>query len=330
MTHPIDPAVEKAHTDVLNLFRTSTAGDPAGLAALCRAVRDRLAALPTLDADDPSTWTSYELITVDVRTLLGFLRELDVPSSEPERFRTLLIDVLRYLYMADRSELGEYLAKIVHTDWDRRLGESHVHTIDAVERLAACVHGRGDAERSQPLFQKILRLRSAKFGRDHSGTLLAACNVGASLNQLEDYEAALQLNSDTVRRCERQLGKHHPTTILAVDNLAGSLFGQGESELALVLYQDIHQRYRQVSGENSLVALDAEAGIAITLHKLGDYEAARALNADLLPRFGRVAGKDYKGTQDTHARLIMNLRALGRNDEADVVHGGIPKFLPPP
>ncbi|MFD6326345.1 tetratricopeptide repeat protein [Streptomyces sp. NPDC058442] len=330
MTHPIAPAVEKAHTDVLSLFRKSTVGDPDGLAALCRAARDRLAALPTLDADDPSTWTSYELITVDVRTLLGFLREIDVPSSEPKRFRTLVIDVLRYLYMADRSELGEYLAKIVHTDWDRRLGESHVHTIDAVERLAACIHGRGDAKRARPVFEQILELRSAKFGDSHPSTLLAACNMGACLNQLEDFHTASQLNADTVRRCERRLGKDDPTTILAVDNLAGSLFGLGQLKMALTLYRDIHQRYRRVSGGNSLAALEAGAGIAITLHKLGDYEAARAINADLLPRFERVAGKDYTGTKNTRSRLVMNLRALGRRKEADKVHGGIPKFLPPP
>ncbi|MEU3901059.1 tetratricopeptide repeat protein [Streptomyces sp. NPDC045251] len=330
MTHPIAPAVEQAHADVLNLFRKSTAGDRAGLAALCRAARGRLAALPSLDADDPSTWTSYELITVDVRTLLGFLRELDVPSSEPERFRTLLIDVLRYLYMADRSELGEFLAETVYTDWDTRLGESHTHTINAAERLAACVHGRGDTERALPVFARILELRSAKFGDSHPGTLLAACNMGACLNQLGDFDEASELNSDTLRRCERQLGKHHRTTILATDNLAGSLFGRGELKMALTLYREIHQRYRRVSGENSLAALDAEAGIAITLHELGDHAAARDINADLLPRFERVAGKDYKGTQDTRARLIRNLRALGRNHEADEVHGGVPKFLPPP
>nr|WTB34891.1 tetratricopeptide repeat protein [Streptomyces sp. NBC_00830] len=330
MTQAVDPAVEKAHTDVLELFRKSTAGDPAGLGAVCRAARDRLAALPTLDPDDPSTWTSYELITVDVRTLLGFLREVDVPSSEPERFCTLLIRVLRYLYKADRSELGEFLAEIVHTDWDTRLGESHVHTIDAAERLAACIHARADTERARPVFQRILRLRAAKFGDDHPDTLLAACNMGACLNQLEDYRGAFRLNTGTVQRCESQLGKDDRTTILAAENLAGSLFGLGRLEAALTLYRDIHQRYRRVSGENSLAVLDAKSSVAITLHKLGYYEAARTINADLLPRYERAAGKDYSGTKNTRARLEKNLRALGRDEEADEVHGGIPKFLPPP
>ncbi|MFI6722803.1 tetratricopeptide repeat protein [Streptomyces sp. R-74717] len=330
MTHPVVTEAEQAHTDVLNLFRKSTAGNQTGLAVVCRAARDRLAALPVLDPDDPSTWAAYELITADMQTLLGYLREADVPSSEPERFRSLVIRVLRYLYASDRAEPGALLAEIVHRDWETRIGESHAHTIDAAERLAACLHARGDSEHARPVFERILQLRSKKYGDDHSDTLLAACNMGACLNRLKDFRAALRLNRDTVQRCERRLGKDNRTTILATGNLAGSHFGLGDLEQALTLYRDIHQRYRRVSGDNSLVTLGAESSIAITLQKIGDYEAARAVNADLLPRYERAAGKDYSGTENTRSRLERNLRALGRDKEADEVHGGIPKFLPPP
>ncbi|MER7691781.1 tetratricopeptide repeat protein [Streptomyces sp. NPDC097610] len=327
MTHPVDPAVRQAHTDVLNLFRKSTAGESA---AVCRTARDRLAALPNLDPDDPSTWASYELITADVQTLLGYLREAGVPSSEPERFRSLVISVLRYLYVADQADPGALLAELVHRDWQTWIGESHDHTLEAAGRLAACLHALDDSERARPVFERILRLRSGKHGDDHPDTLLAACNMGACLNQLQDFGAAFRLNTGTVARCERRLGKDDRTTILATQNLAGSLFGLGELERALTLYQEIHRRHRRVSGENSLTTLDAQAGIAITLHKLGDYEAARVINAGLLPRIEAVAGKDYSGTKHTRTRLEMNLRALGRDKEADEVHGGIPNFLPPP
>ncbi|MFF1739540.1 tetratricopeptide repeat protein [Streptomyces mirabilis] len=330
MTHPVDPEVERAHSYVLNLFRKSTFVDPAELATVCREARDRFAALPALDPDDPSTWTSYELITADVQTLLGYLREAGVPSSETERFRSLVIRVLRYLYRADQADPGALLAELVHRDWQMWIGEAHDHTLEAAGRLAACLHALDDSERARPVFERILRLRSGKQGDDHPDTLLAACNLGACLDQIGDFGAAFRLNTDTVRRCERRLGKEARTTILATENLAGSLFGLGELERALTLYQDIHQRYRQVSGENALATLDAQAGIAITLHKLGDYEAARVINAGLLPRIERVAGKNYSGTKNTRSRLEMNLRALGRKEEADEVHGGIPKLAGPP
>ncbi|MER5944554.1 tetratricopeptide repeat protein [Streptomyces sp. NPDC001904] len=327
MTHPVDPAVEKAHRDVVRLFRAATADE---LAAVCRAARDRLAALPALDPDDPSTWTSYELITADVRSLIGFLGEAGVPNSEPERFRSLVIRVLRYLYAADRAESGVLLAELVRNDWEPAIGESHVHTLAAAARLAACLHAHGDSEQARPVFERILLLRSRTHGDDHPETLLAACNLGACLNRLQDFRAAFQLNTGIVRRCERRLGRDDRTTILAAGNLAGSLFGLGQLEMALTLYRDVHRRHSRVTGENSLAALDAQASIAITLHKLGDYETARTVNAGLVPRFERVAGKDYSGTENARARLEMNLRALGRDEEADDVHGGMPRFGSPP
>ncbi|AVZ74246.1 hypothetical protein SLUN_20825 [Streptomyces lunaelactis] len=326
MTHPVDPAVEQAHTDVVDLFRSNPAADPAGLEAVCRAARDRLAVLPALDPHDPQTWSSYDLITRDVQTLLGCLREAGVPSSEPEHFRAVLIRVLYYLYEADRAEPGVLLAEIVHGDWEVRIGESHADTLKAAERLAACLHALGDSTRARPLFERVLLLRSKTFGNTDPSTLLASCNLGACLNQLADYSAAFRLNKITARLCEQRLGKEDGTTVLATGNLAGSLFGLGEYRAALTLYQDVHRRRRRASGENTLVTLHAEANIAITLHKLGDYEEARAINADLLPRFERAAGKDHSGTTLTRSRLVMNLRALGRDEEADEVHGGIPRF----
>lgn len=326
MTRPVDPAVEQAHTDVLDLFLSNPAADPVGLEAVCRAARDRLARLPALDPHDPQTWSSYALITRDVQTLLGYLREAEVPSSEPERFRSLLIRVLHYLYEADRASPGVLLAEMVHGDWEARLGESHADTLKAAERRAACLHAGGDSERARPLFERILVLRTRMFGSTDPSTLLASCNLGACLNQLQDYEAAFELNRVTARLCEQRLGKDDGTTALATGNLAGSLFGLGEYRKALALYRDIHRRHLRASGADSLAALHAEGNVSIALHKLGDHEAARAVNADLLAKFERAVGKDHSATEQTRSRLEMNLRALGRKEEADEVHGGIPNF----
>ncbi|MCX4773799.1 tetratricopeptide repeat protein [Streptomyces sp. NBC_01285] len=322
MTHPVDPAVARAHADVLDLFRRN----PAGLDEVCRAARDRLTAMPALDPLDPRTWNSYALITTDVQTLLGYLREAGVPSSEPERFRSLLIRVLYYLYESEKSKIGVLLAELVTSDWEARLGKSHADTLNATGRLAVCLYAQGEPKRARPLFAWVHQQRASQFGDDDPATLLAACNMGACLTELGHYRAAFLLNTDTVRRCERLFGKEHETTILATENLAGSLFGLERHRTALTLYRDAHRRRRRTSGEDSLLTLNAEASIAIALHKLEDYEAARAVNADLLPRFERVAGKDHSGTKHTHARLVKNLRALGRYEEAEEVHGGIPKY----
>jgi hypothetical protein len=321
MTQPVAPAVQQVHAEILDLFRT----DSADLQAVCRAARDRLAALPALEPRDPLSWSSYRLITADVLTLLGYLRETGVASSEPPSFRSRLIDVLRYLYEAEEGKLGALLARVVHNEWAAQLGASHTAAIDVAERLAACLFALGETEECRPLFEEVVRLRARVLGNDDPATLLAACNMGACLALDGVYHAALQLNEDTVRRCERLLGTDHETTMLATANLAGTLSRLGEHQRALALHRDVLRRRKRISGEDSLMTLRAEASVAKALHGLGDHEAARAINADLLPRFERVAGKDYSGTKHTRSRLEQNLRALGRDEEADEV-GGKPRF----
>jgi hypothetical protein len=197
MTDPVDPAVARAHADVLDLFRR----DPAGLDEVCRAARDRLALMPAPDPRDPRTRVSYDLITTDVQTLLGYLREAGVPSSEPEYFRSLLIRVLDHLYESEKAQTGVLLAELVRDDWEARLGESHADTLNATERLAMCLYEQGQSKRARPLFERVHQLRSRQFGDDDPAALLAACNMAACLNQLEDHRAAFRLNKDTVRRC---------------------------------------------------------------------------------------------------------------------------------
>ncbi|MEU3185131.1 tetratricopeptide repeat protein [Streptomyces sp. NPDC006923] len=325
MTHPVDPVVARAHADVLDLFRRNTDG----LDEVCRAARDRLARMPDLDPHDLRTWTSYKLITADVQTLLGYMREAGVPSSESQRFRSLLIRVLDYLCASEGAETGVVLAELVHSEWKTRIGESDTATVYAAERLALCLYEQGAPKRARPLFERVHQQRSSLCGDDDPAALLAACNLGACLNLLEEHRAAFLLNEDTLRRCERRLGRYHETTISATRTLAASLFGLGRHQDALTLYRDVHSRRRRVSGEDSLPTLNAAASIAVALHELGNYEAARAINADLLPRFKRLAGKEYPDTKRTHARLVRNLRALGRYEEADEVHGGIPKYGSP-
>ncbi|WP_326771258.1 tetratricopeptide repeat protein [Streptomyces sp. NBC_01445] len=313
MTQSVDAAVAQAHADVVALFRDTPVTDAAGLAAVCRAARDRLTAMPVPDPHDPHHWDAYRVLTPTVQSLLGYAREAGDPSGEAARFRALLIGVLHYLYDSRRAAAGIPLAELVQRDWEEHLGETHPDTIVALERLAACRHDGEGAEQSRPVLERIVRLRSQSLGADHPDTLHSLCNLGVCLNTLGDYREALRLNSETLQRCERHLGSDNWTTNRAMNVTASSLFGLGEHSSALFMYRAVHRWHLQRSGASSLDTLDAAADVAHTLHALGDYEAARTLNADLLHIYERTAGKDYHGTQQTRARLTQNLEALRRD-----------------
>lgn len=304
------PALD-ARQRVHHLFRLD--GTPVDHA--CRAARGEYAALPDLDPEDRASWDSYQVITSDLQTLLAYMAEVGVPSSEPGTFRVLVIRVLRYLSAADRSELGLTLSTALYGEWSGKLGGTHPDVINVMERQAACHMELGDASASIALMREVLTRRKAVFGDDDPRTLRAAANLGTSLNSAKDFHAALRLNQETVRHCRARLGPDHDTTLDAASILARSLFGLAEHETALAIYRDVWARRAATSGPDALETLDDASCVAVALATLGDYESARAVNEKLHSQYERALGASHPLTKTARKRLAGNLRALGREHD---------------
>lgn len=113
MSQDIAKAVQRAHQDVQDIFRANQGG----VARACIDARDRLATLSRIDTDDPAHWDACESVCADLGVLLGFLAEACVPCAEPAGFRATVLDILWYLYVADRNHLGLVMAREIHQRW---------------------------------------------------------------------------------------------------------------------------------------------------------------------------------------------------------------------
>lgn len=327
MTDDLDVAVECAHSDVQDIFRAN-AGDAAGA---CRQARDRLAAIPEFDPEDPGRWQAAAALTADLRLLLGFLAETAVPSGEPAGFRALVLAVLRYLYLAQQDGLGLLLAEEIHRRWTAELDRAHPDRIIAVERYAACLV-RHDLEAALPLFEEAFEAWSRSCGPQDPRALKAATNLCLGLNRVKRYQEAQRLGEDTVQLCRRVLGEDSAVTLNAANRFADSQYGLGEHRTALSSYRDVHARYVRMYSADHLTTLAVAEQVAIALAQVGDIEAARVANEDVLRRYERLlAAKDTSPREDsrvkrTRDRLSTNLRALGRDEEAAAVYGPLPDF----
>jgi tetratricopeptide (TPR) repeat protein len=327
MTGDLAVAVESAHSDVQDIFRAN-AGD---LAGACRQARDRLAAIPEFDPEDPALWPAAAALTADLRLLLGFLAETTVPSGEPAGFRALVLAVLRYLYLAEQHQLGLLLAEEIHRRWTAELDPAQPDRIIAVERHAACLVPT-DLDAALPLFEEAFESWSRNYGPADARALKAAANLCLGLNRVRRYQEALRLGEDTVRRCRRELGEDSAVTLNAANRFADSLCGLGDHRTALSAYRDIHERYTRKHSADHLTTLSVAEQVAISLAEVGDLEAARVANEDVLRRYERVlATRETFPREDSRIRrsrdrLSANLRALGRDEEAAAVYGTFPDF----
>jgi hypothetical protein len=326
----VDEAILQAHRDMGDIFRVNTAD--ASHAA--QEARDRLGALPPLDPETPDSWEACEIITGDLRVLLGFLGEAAVVSSRPAGFRTLVLTILRYLDESDQTVLGLLLAGEINVRWTAELGREHLDRIAAVDQLAVYMRARGQSKVALPLVEEALGLYSRIHGQNHPATLNAVVNLCACLVGRGDALVASRLSRKILPTCVAVLGRDSDITLRANSVFAESMFELGETRTALDVYRDVHARCRKTKGRDHLATLNAAGKVAIVLHGLGDHEKARAMNEDSLHRYERLLGtnKNKKGynredrrIKESRKRLVANLESLGRHEEAREV-GGLPDF----
>jgi hypothetical protein len=273
----------------------------------CHGAQELLATAITSDPDDPTSWPTYALLTSHLQALLA--RGL-TSSESPPRFRNLLLQILRYLFVTGQYQEAVSLARDTHNTWERTLGPDHMDTLSSANSLAATLHKLGDNSSARYLDEDTLQRRQRVLGADHRDTLISANGLAAVLRALDNNKLARDLDQDTWQRRYRVLGADHPDTLRSASNLAVDLRALGDHAAARDLHSDTLQRQRRVLGADHPDTLRSASNLAVDLRAMGDHAAARDLHSDTLQRQRRVLGADHPDTLRSADNLTIDLAAL--------------------
>jgi tetratricopeptide (TPR) repeat protein len=262
--------------------------------------------------DDPTSWPAYATLTPHVQALIE-PSELNGAALEPEpdQFRTLFLNITRYLFLSGQYLVGRDLASYAHRHWSQTLGPDHPDALHASNRLAAVLSGLGDYETACELLTDALTRRRRVLGDDHIDTIGSANNLAIVMGRLGEYAGARDLLQDTIERQRRVLGDDHPATLYSVNNLADTLYWLGDYAAARDLLDDTIALRRQVLGVEDPHTLYSAASLAEVLGALGEYASARDVLKDVLPRQRRVVGPDHPDTLYSTGVLAKVLSGLG-------------------
>jgi DNA-binding SARP family transcriptional activator len=281
-------------------------------AAIRFAARQLLGTAAPGDPNDPTTWPAYASLTPHALALTAD----PVDAEEPPSFRSLVTELMRYLFASAQYADLRTLAQRCHPLWADTLGPDHIDTLGAANSLALAVFELGEYAEARDLHQDNYERARRVLGPDHEYTLRSASNLIVALFGLGEYAAARDLGRVMVPRRRALLGDDHLNTLRSISNLAAALHELGEYDEARDLYQEALDRSKQVLGVDHPNTLRTANNLGVTLFELGEYTTARLLQQDTLNRRSRLLGAGNSTTLTTAANLVEVLTAMGELEAA--------------
>ena len=278
-----------------------------------------VAARPSREVDDPSTWSRYG-------QLWPHLASAEVVSSDDNAVRQLIIDRVRYIWVLSDFERGRNEAIAAESRWRERLANTPDAAMQKALRtqLLQLRFTLGNILRSQSRYQEareldedVLREQAELLGNDHPHSLMTAGSLAADLRALGLYREALNRDRETHPAWIALYGEGHSRTLAAANNLAVSYRLNGNMNAAMELDLDTYERAQATLGPRYPWTLLAARNIARDMLEAGEYAAAVTRMETVRKLCAEVVGPDSAAALDAQVLLGIALRSSGRPKEAE-------------
>jgi tetratricopeptide (TPR) repeat protein len=280
---------------------------PGHRAEMRRAAHRLLISLDPAALNTEEHWSRY-------RELLPHAYASGLVGSEDDRGRTLVLNLVRYLYFAGDLEEAAGLAERAYTDWTARLGESDA--LEAASLLGLARWALARYEDAAEVNQTILEARRRTLDENAEGTIMAELGEALDKRTSGDFQGALELLKDIFERTVRTLGAGHGVTLLTAHSYAVGARLCGDYRLALQLNEQTYRDRASLLGEESPDTLNTLSGVYMDQRELGDYENSLQGHVTIANQVRERLGEDAPDTLRRFAYLAVALRKAGKYPEA--------------
>jgi tetratricopeptide (TPR) repeat protein len=216
-------------------------------------------------------------------------------------------------YFKQAETLGN---KVLDTR-EKVLGVEHLHTINAMENVAATYHKLGKYTEGEKLEIQVLDGRIRILEVEHPDTIRAKGNLAATYRNLGKYTEAEKLEMQVLDASIRILGVEHPDTINAMGNLAATYYKLGKYTEAEKLEMQVLDASNRILGVEHPHTISAMGNLATTYYKLRKYTEAEKLEMQVLDASNRILGVEHPKTIKAKANLAVTYENLGKYTEAE-------------
>ncbi|WP_436531285.1 FxSxx-COOH system tetratricopeptide repeat protein [Actinoplanes sp. HUAS TT8] len=276
-------------------------------------------ARPAGEVEDPATWEGFRL-------LWGHLDGSDPEGCGDDDVRQLVIDRIRYIYLAGSFRQGLEYAIRADERWTARLEELPDDDPDRHPLLVRLLHLRfhrgnllrslGEFVQARDLDERTLIAQEELIGESHPYTLFTAGSYGGDLRALGDYHEALERDLRTHRASATRFGEDHRRTLSFANNLGTSYRLTGDFRRALELDRATYNRMAQVLGEDHHRTLLTGNNLGSDLREAGEYQESVERLRKIRRGYEKLYGQHSTDALGVQVNLAVSLRGAGHVDEA--------------
>jgi MinD-like ATPase involved in chromosome partitioning or flagellar assembly/tetratricopeptide (TPR) repeat protein len=276
-------------------------------------------ARPAGEVEDPATWEGFRL-------LWGHLDGSDPESCGNDDVRQLVIDRIRYIYLAGSFRQGLEYAIRADERWTARLEALPDDDPDRHPLLVRLLHLRfhrgnllralGEFVAARDLDEQTLIAQEQLIGESHPYTLFTAASYGGDLRALGQYQEALERDLRTYRASASRFGDEHRRTLSFANNLGASYRLNGDFRRALELDRTTFARMTQLLGEEHHRTLLCGNNLGGDLRESGAYQESAEHLRTIRRGYEKLYGQHSRDALAVQVNLAVSLRGAGQTGEA--------------
>lgn len=204
------------------------------------------------------------------------------------------------------TKIAEREANIIYTALERALGFEDSFTLNAAHMLASTWLELNNVEEAEKLSQRLVTIKSAKFGRKHPTTMTASSLLAAVYLKQGRFTEAEHLQKEILEIRERMLGPENEFTWTTRLNLAAIYTKLNRLEEAAAIERLVVSFREDYYGPKHDLTLTALSNLAMTYREQKKFDLEEKLLKIVVTGRLEVLGSDHPNTLTSVQALATN------------------------
>ncbi|MEU7856231.1 FxSxx-COOH system tetratricopeptide repeat protein [Nonomuraea sp. NPDC049141] len=258
--------------------------------------------------DETASWGRYN-------ELIAHILPSQVADCAEPAVRTMVRDVLYYLYRSGNYQSARIFAERFVESWTERSGPEHPDVLIAQRHLGGIIRELGEYRAAYDLDSATLAKMTEVLGPEDRETLVLSSGFAADLRAAGDWSAARELDERLQTQHTTVFGEQAPATLQIMNNLAIDYGLNSDYTAARALHDVVHRKQNESEeriGEADV--LNNWNGLARSVRLSGDSREAVDLGEDAYAYGVQELGAEHLWTLKTARDLSIAKRRAGDFD----------------